>query len=147
MACAARGETVLDRLEAIYRRHGLYLTGQRSLALGVGGGGIGARLRAQPPSAIAGKAILMVDDLLTSERRARGKMRPLTLPKSDVLVYRLDGGARVIVRPSGTEPKLKCYYQVREELLEGEPFAAARTRARAAMDALIAGHQAELQAI
>ena len=51
------------------------------------------------------------------------------LPPSDVLVFKLDGGRRVIMRPSGTEPKLKCYLDHREEMAAGEPMAAAESRA------------------
>ena len=57
-----------------------------------------AEVRAHPPTALAGRRVEDLEDLLTGSR----------LPPSDVLVFTLDG-ARLVVRPSGTEPKLKCY--------------------------------------
>ena len=68
------------------------------------------------------------------------------LPKSDVLVFRLDGGRRVIMRPSGTEPKLKSYYEVRTELAAGESLASARQRGLAELGTLRDAHQALLSA-
>ena len=63
------------------------------------------------------------------------------LPPSDVLVFRLDGGRRVIMRPSGTEPKLKSYYEVRVPVAEGEELADARVRGLAELAALRDAHQ------
>lgn len=60
-------------------------------------------LRERPPSAVGGLTVLSADDLSAGSA---------ALPASDVLRYRLDGGARLIVRPSGTEPKLKLYLDV-----------------------------------
>ena len=59
-------------------------------------------VRAEPPAALLGRPVTAVDDLLAG---ARG------LPRSDVLVLRAEG-ARVVIRPSGTEPKLKAYLEV-----------------------------------
>ncbi|MGL4380998.1 MAG: phospho-sugar mutase, partial [Vibrio sp.] len=56
----------------------------------------------------------------------------------------LEGGARVIVRPSGTEPKLKCYYEVITHLAASESFANAQQRAEQQMATLITEHQASL---
>ncbi|MBU3687719.1 MAG: phospho-sugar mutase, partial [Mycobacterium sp.] len=61
-----------------------------------------ARLRAAPPASLGGRAVVRMDDL---ENGVDG------LPPTDGLRFTLDG-ARVIIRPSGTEPKLKCYLQV-----------------------------------
>ena len=61
------------------------------------------RLRARPPSSLGGRAVEGIDDL---------SLGGGGLPATDGLRFRLEGGARVIVRPSGTEPKLKCYLEV-----------------------------------
>ena len=61
-----------------------------------------SRLRADPPTSLGGRDVVRMDDL---EKGADG------LPPTDGLRFTLDG-ARVIIRPSGTEPKLKCYLQV-----------------------------------
>jgi phosphomannomutase len=67
-----------------------------------------------------------------TEARSRA-VTPLALPKSNVLTFDLASGSRIIARPSGTEPKAKFYFDVREEVGEGEPVAAATERAAAAM--------------
>jgi phosphomannomutase len=68
------------------------------------------------------------------------------LPPSDVLVFKLAGGRRVIMRPSGTEPKLKSYYEVRVEVATGESIAAARARGLAELAGLRDAHQSLLAA-
>ena len=80
-----------------------------------------ARLRARPPAALAGRRVEETRDLLAD---------PGPLPVADVLVLRLDG-ARVVVRPSGTEPKLKAYLEVVAPV-SGD-LAATRDRAAAAL--------------
>ncbi|MEK7706290.1 MAG: phospho-sugar mutase [Myxococcota bacterium] len=145
--CANRGETLLDRLEAIYRRHGLYLTAQRSIPLppDTEAPGIGAKLRMSTPKMIAGRRVAAVTDVIASERTyADGRTEALTLPKSDVLVYLLEDDARVVVRPSGTEPKVKCYYEVHEHVAESEQLKVACARAETSLAQLILQHQREL---
>ena len=99
---AAQGP-ILERLHALFREHGAHVTRQRSLRL-EGADWLDrvtramATVRETPPSEVAGRAVLEVEDLAVGER----------LPPSDVLIWTLDG-ARVVVRPSGTEPKLKIY--------------------------------------
>jgi phosphomannomutase len=140
LACwnRARGKTVLEHLDDIYRRVGLFVTEQVSITK-PGSEGIAqiraamARFRAEPPRAIGGHVIDEVVDL----NRGQGG-----LPKSDVLVFRLAGGRRVIMRPSGTEPKLKSYYEVRVAVGSGESIAAARARGQAELAALRDAHQA-----
>ncbi|MCU1485999.1 MAG: Glucose,6-bisphosphate synthase [Actinomycetia bacterium] len=121
----AEGRTVVGQLEAIARRHGLHATRQWSVRLE---GAEGAakiheavtRLAANPPSSIAGRAVTAVEQ-----------------PADDVIVLLLEGDARVIVRPSGTEPKLKSYFQV--VLAVGDDWAEAQAQANEQLDELVAG--------
>lgn len=138
---AQRGLTVMDQLENIYRSHGIYLTAQRSIALQSGSASIGDSLRASPPESIAGVLLESTDDLSKGERLfANGDREPLSLPVSDVLIYRLADSSRVIVRPSGTEPKVKVYYEV-VEAIDDEPYSQAINRAQARLSNLIDNHQ------
>jgi phosphomannomutase len=98
------GRTLLDLLDDIAVEHGLHATDQLSVRvedLSVIANAM-RRLREQPPTELAGLAITRSEDLTKGTD---------TLPPTDGLRYTLDG-ARVIVRPSGTEPKLKCYLEV-----------------------------------
>ncbi len=101
------GSSVKERLESIYAKYGRYLNKVDSFEFpGLSGmdkmAGIMASLRRNPPAEIGGYKIVKVTDYADSA--ATG------MPASNVLVYALDGGASVIVRPSGTEPKIKAYY-------------------------------------
>ena len=133
----ARGRTVLDHLDDIYRRVGLFVTEQVSLTK-PGAEGLAeiraamTRFRSQPPTEVAGIQIEQIVDLSKGEGG---------LPPSDVLVFKLAGGRRIIMRPSGTEPKLKSYYEVRVPVAAGEPIAAARTRGLAELAQLRDAHQ------
>jgi phosphomannomutase len=133
----ARGKTVLDHLDDIYRRVGLFVTEQVSLTK-PGSEGIAeiraamTRFRAKPPTEIAGFAIEQVVDLSKGEGG---------LPPSDVLVFKLAGGRRIIMRPSGTEPKLKSYYEVRVPIGKGEGIADARVRGLAELAKIRDLHQ------
>ncbi|GAB2850573.1 phospho-sugar mutase [Actinoallomurus bryophytorum] len=101
----AEGRTLLDLLEDQARRYGLHATAQVSVRvddLSLISDAM-ARLREAPPAELAGHAVTEADDLATGFDG---------LPPSDVLRYRLSGGGRVVVRPSGTEPKLKAYLEV-----------------------------------
>ena len=113
-----QGRTLADRLDDIARRFGLYATEEFSLELpGEAGEAhmtqLMAALRTAPLAEIAGYAVTEIDDVATGTRRhADGHVEKLGLPPSDVLVWRCGEKARVVVRPSGTEPKLKVYLQV-----------------------------------
>jgi phosphoglucomutase len=69
-------------------------------------------LRNDPPKSIGGLKVEKVGDYLASEEKdiETGAVSTIELPKSDVLAFRLSDGASVIIRPSGTEPKIKAYY-------------------------------------
>lgn len=116
-----RGRTLLDLLDDLAVEHGLHATDQLSVRvedLTVIARAM-ERLRENPPTELAGLAITRAEDL------TRGTDR---LPPTDGLRYTLDG-ARVIVRPSGTEPKLKCYLEVVVPVGSPDGLPAARARA------------------
>ncbi|HMM00447.1 MAG TPA: phospho-sugar mutase [Bacilli bacterium] len=69
-------------------------------------------LRLSPLKEIAGKKIVRVEDYLASEMVEKGHRRPIYLPKADVYKMVLDDQSTIIIRPSGTEPKCKFYYEV-----------------------------------
>ena len=115
------GRSLLDRYDALEAAHGVHLTAQLTLRTG-SPGDVMAALRAAPPAALGGEPVVAAEDLAAGGRG---------LPPSDVIVYRLDG-ARVVIRPSGTEPKLKVYFEV------VEPAVATLARARKAAEARLA---------
>ncbi|MEU6996958.1 phospho-sugar mutase [Nonomuraea sp. NPDC046570] len=121
------GRTLLDLLDDQARRYGLHATSQLSVRVGDLSLITEAmtRLRANPPATLAGRTVEAVDDL----REGAGG-----LPPTDGLRYRLSGGARVVVRPSGTEPKLKSYLEVVVPVT-GE-VSTARAQATTALEAL-----------
>ncbi|MEU9023207.1 phospho-sugar mutase [Actinomadura sp. NPDC048394] len=128
LAAEARreGRTLLDLLDDQARRYGLHATSQLSVRvddLSLIAGAM-ARLRANPPAELGGRAVEAFDDLSGGVDG---------LPPTDGLRFHL-GGARVVIRPSGTEPKLKCYLEVVHPV-SGD-VAAARERAAADLGAL-----------
>ncbi|PKN56407.1 MAG: phospho-sugar mutase [Deltaproteobacteria bacterium HGW-Deltaproteobacteria-14] len=138
-ALKAEGKTLLDRLDALAAELGVSVTAQVATVLaGLDGmarmARIMAALRASPPTAIGGSPVSRQRDLAGADADAAG------LPRADVLTYWLGDGSRLVVRPSGTEPKLKAYLEAREAAGEGEPLGAARARAEgrvAALDAWV----------
>jgi phosphomannomutase len=129
----ARGRTVLDRLDDLAAELGVHATGQRSIRV-TGTGGMERMaaavdtIAASPPAALAGVPVAEVEDLRAGAR----------LPPTDGVVLR-GQGVRLIVRPSGTEPKLKCYGEAVVPVAGGRPgLADARNRAAATLDALLA---------
>ncbi|KOO13867.1 phosphoglucomutase [Vibrio xuii] len=141
----SQGKTIWDQLEALYRQHGMYLNAQRSIALDPKAPPVGDKLRANPPTMIAGSQVVVTEDLKSLTRQfADGHSESIDLPASDVLIYHLSCGARVIVRPSGTEPKLKCYYEVIESFEESDTFEHVQDKATESMGMLISEHQHSL---
>ncbi|MFL0410673.1 phospho-sugar mutase [Microbacterium paludicola] len=105
-----RGATIADLLDELTAEIGFYASGQVSLRVEDVStiATIMASLRAEPPAAFGETAVERADDLLQDPARLGG----------DVLRYALADGSRVIARPSGTEPKLKAYLDVRGESAE-----------------------------
>ena len=133
----ARGKTLIDELDAIYRQYGVYVSSQVSLTRkGASGAaeiaGMMRRLRASPPTSIGPHAVLAVSDFEAKTRTSSdGVVTPVGLPPSNVLMFELEGGSRIIARPSGTEPKVKFYFDVRETVAPGESVLVAEGRASA----------------
>ncbi|GAA4113767.1 phospho-sugar mutase [Nocardioides fonticola] len=125
----AEGRTLVDRLDDLARAHGLHATDQVSMRVADLGLITTAmeRLRSDAPSELGGLAVERVDDLGTGVD---------SLPPTDGLRFVLAGGARVIVRPSGTEPKLKCYLEVVVPVAADGDVDAARITAASRLDAL-----------
>ncbi len=140
------GKTVWEQLEAIYRQHGMYINAQHSIVLDPSAPPIGDALRSNPPATIAGQTVVSVEDFkLSKQVFANGTEQALYFPQSDVLIYHLNNGSRVVVRPSGTEPKLKCYYEVIEPFSVKDSFDQALNRAEEKIDMLISEHQHALE--
>jgi phosphomannomutase len=140
----AEGKTLLDELETLARRYGLFVSGQRAITMpgqdGLGKiAGIMAHLRASLPERVGGLRVLGVSDYQARRRTAAdGTVTSLSLPASNVLGFDLTGNSRVIARPSGTEPKIKFYVDVCEPIGAGEAFDVAERRAADKMEALAA---------
>ena len=117
------GKTLVDQLNELYEKYGFYKNDLMEFAFEGAAGmekmnGIMGSLRIEAPTHLIGKKVVEIADYQLSTRRILGGsktcdlsvgMRPINLPKSDVLEYVLDDGSSIIVRPSGTEPKLKIY--------------------------------------
>lgn len=103
-----QGKTLIDELNEIYRRHGIYREVLLSIKYEETKAGKDQmqeamkRLRANPPQALEGTAVTAVDDYLIAGGDGQ-------FPKTDMLIFRLADGSKVVVRPSGTEPKVKLY--------------------------------------
>ena len=112
------GSSIKERLEAIYAKYGRYLNKVDSFEFpGLSGmdkmASIMDSLRNNPPKEIGGYAVTKVTDYKKSEETG--------LPAANVLIYALEGGATVVVRPSGTEPKIKTYFTtLGKDLAEAE---------------------------
>jgi phosphomannomutase len=112
----AEGASVADRLDDLAREYGAHVTQQWSSVLGGPDGparirAIVQRFRADPPAKLAGLAVTGVVDLLQGTAE---------LPPTEGVVLRLGDAIRIIVRPSGTEPKVKVYFEVVEPVVDGQ---------------------------
>jgi phosphomannomutase len=134
---SARGLSLFDRLFELYREHGLWASAAQNLALS----GPDALSRvahaldafvADPQLAIAGERVVR-----TVDYRVGAALRPAWLGAAQLLELELASGARLFVRPSGTEPKLKLYGHVRSNITLRSDFRAALTAARKAAAALL----------
>lgn len=143
----SQGRTVWDLLAQISLEHGVHTNAQRSIALDPDSPSIGSKLRSAQPKTIGGVAVSVIEDLQSSLRYiVGGDTETINLPTSDVLIYHLEDGSRIIVRPSGTEPKVKVYYETVTKFEGSETYDEARQRGEEYTNNLIEQHQQELSA-
>ena len=112
-----KGISMLQARTNLYEKYGVYHHSQESFQFeGISGmqkmADIMKHLRENVPSEIGGLKVTVFEDYTTSQSKdiLTGEVTAITLPKSDVLVFKLTDGASVVIRPSGTEPKIKAYY-------------------------------------
>lgn len=112
-----QGKTLDVVLDELYAEHGYHLEPTKSFAFPGASGqakmhDVLSGLRANPPVDIGGLKVLSREDYLSGEKVHNGQVTKLALPASDVLRYHLEGGTRIAIRPSGTEPKCKVYFGI-----------------------------------
>ena len=123
------GMSIFDLLTEVYKEFGFY---QESLLSITRKGKSGAEeiqemmknMRANPPKTIHGSNVFKVYDYQSSEATdpSTGKVEKLDFPKSNVLQYTTEDGTKISARPSGTEPKIKFYFSVKDALKSSEDF-------------------------
>ena len=126
---ADAGKSLFDLLVDIYRKYGFYKEGLLSITRKGKSGAeeiqqIMVNYRTAPPAEINNSRVVIIRDylLLVEKEVATGTEKPILLPKSNVLQFLLEDGSIISVRPSGTEPKIKFYFGVREELVSMDEF-------------------------
>ncbi|MDE6775563.1 MAG: phospho-sugar mutase [Ruminococcus sp.] len=116
-----KGISLIEARENMYKKYGMFYQTLYSFTFEGESGmkkmdSIMTELRENPPAEIAGIPVVKFDDYKasTSKNLTNGEVTEITLPKSNVLAFFLDGGSKVIVRPSGTEPKIKIYITAKQ---------------------------------
>ncbi len=118
-----QGKTLVDVLEEMFKEFGYYENKTITFAFEGASGlekmtGIMEKLRNDPPEEVAGASVTEISDYKLSVTKNKEGETPITLPKSNVLGYKLGDGCSFLVRPSGTEPKLKIYMFAKADTLE-----------------------------
>ena len=120
-----QGMTLYEGLESLYKKYGYFVESTKSVVLeGIDGSAkidaIMSKFRANPLKDIAGVKVLSIWDVKqsTDTNMITDEIKPLDLPKSNVIRYNLENNAWIAIRPSGTEPKIKFYYGVCENSVE-----------------------------
>jgi phosphomannomutase len=154
---ASRGRVLADRLDDLALAHGLHVTRQRSLRAD-GAAGLARltdaveRIRKEPPRALAGQPVTVTDLReavegivdLAGGRAERCPGEPI--PPANVLIWHVGGEARVMIRPSGTEPELKIYAEVVRPVRSRGELGDARAGTASHVDQLLTAAAAALQA-
>jgi len=152
---ARHGRTLLDRLDDLALAHGLHLTRQRTLRAD-GAEGLAQldealdRVRRDPPALLAGQPVTVTDLRqaapgvvdLAGGHAERSPGQPI--PAADVLIWHAGDDARVMIRPSGTEPELKIYAEAVHPVASQHGLAAARTAAAGRVEQMLSAAAAAL---
>lgn len=124
-----QGKSLFDVLVEIYRTHGQYLEGLVSITKKGKSGAEEIRemmknLRSDPPKTLAGKKVINLLDYSTQESKnlISGEVSAIDQPTSNVLQFLTEDGSKISARPSGTEPKIKFYFSVKESLGSDENY-------------------------
>jgi phosphoglucomutase len=141
---AEQGKTLYELLPEIYKEFGYYK--ERLLSV-VRKGKAGAdeikqmmeNYRATPPTSINGSPVVLIKDYLEQIEKdiVKNIQKPIDLPKSNVLQFFLKDGTKISVRPSGTEPKIKFYFSVKQDLPETSMFEAVGKQLEKKLDMII----------
>lgn len=112
----SQGKNLIEVLDGLYKKYGYYICAQKSFTCEGESGmkqikGMMEALRNETPTEINGSTVVKFDDYETSVSRdiKNGGEKKITLPRSNVLCFYMEDGCSLIVRPSGTEPKIKLY--------------------------------------
>ena len=113
-----QGKTLADVLFGLYEKYGMHLNTQSSFTCEGASGMERMReimedLRKNAPDEICGKKVLWMSDYQASVKKSAAGQQPIHLPHSNVVEYGLEGDNVIVVRPSGTEPKIKVYFMVK----------------------------------
>ena len=113
-----KGMTLIDRLDELYRKHGYFYDRLESFTFEGADGmqhmeDLMKKLRKEDVKMWGSLPVKRISDYLASVQKENGASTRIALPKSDVMGYALEGGSSVVIRPSGTEPKIKIYYSLR----------------------------------
>lgn len=117
-----QNKTLIDLLNEIYKKYGVFREKLESMTFEGKEGAdqihtIMERLRTSPPKTLEGTAIVKMEDYKTrvTTHLETGEHEPILLPKSDVILFWLEDGTKLVIRPSGTEPKMKIYCGCKEK--------------------------------
>lgn len=120
--CKNDGASIMDKLDELFQRHGLYHEHLVSLTKKGKSGSeeiaaMMANFRSNPPAELGGEKIVRLADIQSGTMRdlATGDETVIDLPSSNVLQFYTEKGSKISARPSGTEPKIKFYFSLREE--------------------------------
>lgn len=118
-----KGKNMLEVLDELYAKYGAHYELNEAIVMEGKEGldkivSIMAGLRENPPTEIAGYRVIGQYDYQTGEKKENGTITPTGLPKSNVLQFKLEDGSYVTARPSGTEPKIKFYYLIKDETMD-----------------------------